>query len=1540
MDNSTSTSFSISNASRSFFSSFASHLTSNSTLKSMLSSFQENHRISRLVQVRETNIKELKDDLDKLPKAKIKPNLLSTTKEVSKFDNPDKLDGILELSRKNLRIMSKKIGNIPRKLVNALEVVDVDFKKLSVKGKFECLSAMEMLKEKMIDLSLDSNETMGYFKDILLEVEAQLVKTYGNKEDIMKIVEQGIEMQQSYSNSRTKIQEMYHLIMKIQGLCCNGDDKKCTNKTGSGYDVHIKQLSDEINKKNLEIKDLKKRYREKAEDVFKKNAILKNDLKKLRHCVEFEMFSTWSYFIDNDNDGPSCYSVIRKIVKSQDEKNAQIRNAKKKSQDLKVAFEGIKKDYENFVSITIKGYQDSYNKAIKKLKEKEDEVEIYKTSLKMLKEDTISELDKMKNYINDITNNTKKYVNQKLGIHNRTQELQTLFLILKDDYSQHTQQTLSLLTKHEISHQNFKQKILKPLTKTISSMHLLSSQQQELKKVITQEYPKLFIDLQALFNIKSFEKILNANIMPLKKQTKMIKNEVVDMKLDTVKNLQDFSQKIMSKYSKTLLNCVKNLENRSNLQIWLKDNNDSIRSKLEEHKEEIMRISKDKNLFCQKIISLQEKFYINKANFEENTIKSKNDIQNLRFRYEKIVKVFIGFIEKAHEANNRKKAHWKEEKDYFICAFKLVQEKLNENAGINKKLNHEMKVVIKGKDLKISDLEEKLGRKNKELEESNDKIRILSQIEKELTQLLAEGHAKIRDLEEEVNRITEDFDETQENLNQAKDNLKQTENELETTKESLKKMQVKNLNIESKVIKTTESLEKTRLELRNESCKRQDLETKLTLILNELAQANSHENIISKDLMTTQFELKNTQTQLEIALEKISTIENHNKKISNEITQAQNLTNKNSTELQNALKSLKETQQKLELTEFELSHNKKLLDKKMITIKKIPLIKQSLHKFALELPHIHKDLTSFKEEIKDQLNILKQSSQNTSDKHGNLKIHILQLEETKRELEKRNLELSEKYDETIKINVELLHKENVYKKKLSLKSQRLLNKVRSFKSVLSKEKDHYTFVLKSLSDWFNTAVLADIKNKFWKIEGKIQADFNTKSEKLRQEIEVKREKALELEAKAKQTQTRACISLQKVIKSTKQEILLLKSQVKDHISHNFSHTFPDLQSQLYTKILSLQAYKQKTKSYSLLVKDLKTQNQSLRNTLNEFSKSYSFELDYLKTTLEFYFRKDTFIMPNTLESLLFAYSSAHSGLVHENAKIHKMMDIRNEFQAPVNRFISENEEGINEINDVFCKNTEIVQKNLEENMKKLEKMCLKVEELNDLGSEIVSKYRKDCVLTDINQAVGENDENKANCCETKALVSKKTGKKNKENNPTTLLKEKNYESYMVLQENHNAKSVSLKPNRTLTDFPQNFSLELIKMRFIFNMFISNQSIIKTSHQKCQKIQAADMIENAQNLFVSHPTAENNTFNNLKHEKMFNTIWSLAYMKYCLNTKSTSVMKFKELLSSEKIMLENHFIDGVNRNCENIVELPDLSAFFSDSFAEEETSEMY
>jgi hypothetical protein len=105
-----------------------------------------------------------------------------------------------------------------------------------------------------------------------------------------------------------------------------------------------------------------------------------------------------------------------------------------------------------------------------------------------------------------------------------------------------------------------------------------------------------------------------------------------------------------------------------------------------------------------------------------------------------------------------------------------------------------------------------------------------------------------------------------------------------------------------------------------------------------------------------------------------------------DLAQTQQLAEKKSSELENALATLKQNQETMAKTEAEMIFNKSLLNEKQKKLKKIPQIKQSLHKCALELPLLYKDVASLKEELVEQLNIIKQSTQNSSEKHDNLEI--------------------------------------------------------------------------------------------------------------------------------------------------------------------------------------------------------------------------------------------------------------------------------------------------------------------------------------------------------------------------------------------------------------------------------------------------------------------------------------------------------------------------------------------------------------------------
>ena len=182
-----------------------------------MNSLQENQRLSRLIQVREGKLQELKGQPQNLQNI-LQGKNHSQAQDLSENlgQNINKLDEILLKSQTNLQILCSKLGKIPKNIENAMNIVPVQPKSLTTSEKLECLEVFEMLKEKLTTISLDSEEILGYFKDIVLESEANAVNMNSDKELLMKLVDKRVEIFQSSDITRTKIQEAFHLAMKLE----------------------------------------------------------------------------------------------------------------------------------------------------------------------------------------------------------------------------------------------------------------------------------------------------------------------------------------------------------------------------------------------------------------------------------------------------------------------------------------------------------------------------------------------------------------------------------------------------------------------------------------------------------------------------------------------------------------------------------------------------------------------------------------------------------------------------------------------------------------------------------------------------------------------------------------------------------------------------------------------------------------------------------------------------------------------------------------------------------------------------------------------------------------------------------------------------------------------------------------------------------------------------------------------------------------------------------------------------------------------------
>ena len=324
----------------SFFSSFSSNISTTSTWKPILNSLQENQRLNRLIQVRETRLQELSynnpiPSHSRLSSGPFLDDLPSS--------DQDRLTEILHISQRNLKILSIKVGSLPQNLVKALDLVLEDPSPMSTSQKFDCLSAIELLQEKLCDLVLNSEEILSFFKDIALECEASAsnCKTLQEgQEGLLAFADQREEIFLSKDLNRVKIQNLHRLVMSLEswkrrkGIFVEELDSNSRVQ----YDECIRETLDRLGQKEQEVAGIRNHYKASLQQVMEKVNSLKAGLKRMRHCVEFELFSTWSCLIGQENSiEPSCHQVIRKIAEFQ-------QGAKMKNLQVAVKFERVKKD--------------------------------------------------------------------------------------------------------------------------------------------------------------------------------------------------------------------------------------------------------------------------------------------------------------------------------------------------------------------------------------------------------------------------------------------------------------------------------------------------------------------------------------------------------------------------------------------------------------------------------------------------------------------------------------------------------------------------------------------------------------------------------------------------------------------------------------------------------------------------------------------------------------------------------------------------------------------------------------------------------------------------------------------------------------------------------------------------------------------------------------------------------------------------------------------------------------------------------------------
>ena len=175
-------------------------------------------RKRKTFQVKEGKINELNTHIYNNEHSSINSHSFSILNNQKQEYNLSNLDDIIRLSQKNLQILSIKLGRLPKHFLKALDITKIAPETLNIQEKLECLIGIENLRGKLIDYSLDCNEILGYFKDILLELESNAIYIEEDKEKLMKFVDKRVDIFQSGDTTRTKLQESYHLIMNLENF--------------------------------------------------------------------------------------------------------------------------------------------------------------------------------------------------------------------------------------------------------------------------------------------------------------------------------------------------------------------------------------------------------------------------------------------------------------------------------------------------------------------------------------------------------------------------------------------------------------------------------------------------------------------------------------------------------------------------------------------------------------------------------------------------------------------------------------------------------------------------------------------------------------------------------------------------------------------------------------------------------------------------------------------------------------------------------------------------------------------------------------------------------------------------------------------------------------------------------------------------------------------------------------------------------------------------------------------------------------------------
>ena len=522
--------------------------------------------------------------------------------DLNRPENLDTLNSLIYHSQNNLKILSTKLGRLPRNLCKAMEIVQTRPESLTTREKLECLSAMEILREKFIEFTADSEEMLGYFKDILLEAEAAAVEIGSDKESFMKIVDKRVEIFQSGDPTRTKIQEAYHLIMGLEQWRSRNSQGLLENSEGllthQRCEAQIKLLYAKVNRRNEEIYALREKYRNRVEKMAGICSGLAMELKRIKHCVEFELFSTWSCLIGSDGSTEaSCAMIYNKILQEQHKERVRARMIREKIIGVRSEFDRSKDYFRSLLEGMSKGLNLTKTRVLKAVINSKKQVQSCRNEVRVLKSDTEIDLE-------EIRANLVSFSINKLALSGNIEHILEKFAVFKENSEQCVNYIKSDLESFKCDISNYKGSITKKLLSFSNKIKDLKSEKSSLRQIAAESLENFKI-----FFSNSITALKSGKLKEISRQVRNLRTSHDIVKADTEMSL-------INNHSSTVnsMNLIKNAQLS-----WLLSLLVSNKIELSGFKKSISEdLQEFKNIF-QSLASLQKKL-------AENHIMSKQEL--------------------------------------------------------------------------------------------------------------------------------------------------------------------------------------------------------------------------------------------------------------------------------------------------------------------------------------------------------------------------------------------------------------------------------------------------------------------------------------------------------------------------------------------------------------------------------------------------------------------------------------------------------------------------------------------------------------------------------------------------------------------------------------------------------------------------------------------------------------------------------------------------------------------------------------------------